>query len=376
MTPLFFYGTLCHLPLLEVVLGRPVNATTLVPATLPDHAVYWADGQSFPIIQAAPGQAAQGLLLADLSEQEVARLSFYEDGFGYDLKPIRVTTPDGTRIARVYFPHDGLWQPGAPWSLDDWGRDWGFMTVETAMDFMRQCGQTPPDRAQAIRPFLLARGWARQMAQTPAAATLRSDAGRDAVEIRERPGGFEGFFALRSFDVRFRRFDTTMSDWMPREVFVSFDAALVLPYDPETDTVLLIEQMRNGPVFRGDPHPWVLEPVAGLVDAGEDPAICARREAMEEADIALGHVEKMCQVYAAPGYTTEYFHCFVGLADLNRDSGHIGGLDDEHEDIRSHIIGFDHAMALIDSGEINAGPLVMMLLWLDRHRDRLRKFPR
>ncbi|MFD1808573.1 gamma-glutamylcyclotransferase family protein [Gemmobacter lanyuensis] len=39
MTDLFFYGTLCHLPLLETVLARPVDVE---PATLPGHRVQWS----------------------------------------------------------------------------------------------------------------------------------------------------------------------------------------------------------------------------------------------------------------------------------------------------------------------------------------------
>jgi hypothetical protein len=36
-------------------------------------------------------------------------------------------------------------------------------------------------------------------------------------------------------------------------------------------------------------------------------------------------------------------------------------------------VSFDHAMSLIETGEINAVPLIMMLYWLDRERDRLRR---
>ena len=48
----FFYGTLCHAPLLQLVLGRAVATET---ALLPDHAVFWADGGAFPLIGAVSG---------------------------------------------------------------------------------------------------------------------------------------------------------------------------------------------------------------------------------------------------------------------------------------------------------------------------------
>lgn len=119
MVTFFFYGTLCHLPLLELVLGRAVVAR---PCQLADHAVHWARGESFPLIVERPGAAADGLLVENLSDEDVARLDFYEGGFAYHTREVSVGTDvGGARVdARVYFPDPGHWQPGAPWSLPDW----------------------------------------------------------------------------------------------------------------------------------------------------------------------------------------------------------------------------------------------------------------
>jgi hypothetical protein len=80
----------------------------------------------------------------------------------------------------------------------------------------------------------------------------------------------------------------------------------------------------------------------------------------------------MTSHYCSPGCTTEVFHCYLGLADLPRAGAGHGGLETEHEDIRTHVVSFDRAMALLESGEVNVGPLVLMLLWLARERPRLR----
>lgn len=372
MQPLFFYGTLCHLPLLEVVLGRALRPDEAVPGTVRDHAVFWAKDQAFPIIQSAPGQQAQGLLLQGLSDGDVSRLDFYEGGFGYTLAPAPVHSDQGSTTALVYFPDPGLWTPGAPWSLVDWVAQWGDMTTRAAQEFMRHHGHLGPEAARALYPFMTARAWAQQMAQQAAPTTRRHHAQAGDVDLTLRPGGYAKFFGLQPFDIRFRRFDGDQSAPVEREAFVAFDAALVLPYDPRTDRVLLIEQLRFGPLLRTDPQPWVFEPVAGLVDAGEDPEACVRREAMEEADLTLQRVEKMVSVYASPGYSSEFFHCFLGIADLTGRDGHVAGLVSEDENIRSHVLSLDAALSLVDSGEINAGPLAMMLFWLARHRERLR----
>ncbi|MGY9047117.1 hypothetical protein P775_19745 [Puniceibacterium antarcticum] len=372
MADVFFYGTLCHAPLLEVVLARPAAEIDAVPAVLGQHGVWWVAGHAFPMIAEEEGAQAEGLLVRGLSETDVARLSYYEGGFDYALRDVVVTCDDRQAPAQVYFPANDRWQAGARWDLNDWAGRWAAMTLSAASEVMVQFGVKPVDAVQGLWPFFCARGWAQELAAEGAPQTLRSSMTRDDVKILRYHAGYDGFFRLRTYDVQRKRFDGTQGDVVTREAFVAYDAALVLPYDPVSDQVMLIEQLRYGPVHRGDPAPWVLEPIAGLVDAGENPADCARREAVEEAGLTLGDLRAMTKVYASPGYTTEFFHCFLGLCPLEKRDEGINGLDEENEDIRSHVIPFDTAMALVDSGEINVGPLVMMLLWLGRHRAALR----
>ncbi|MFD1511172.1 gamma-glutamylcyclotransferase [Lacimonas salitolerans] len=366
----FLYGSLRHLPLLRVVLGRAPEA--LRPASLPGHAVCTVAGQGFPMILPEAGAQADGLLLENLSADDLARLDFYEGGFGYTLREATVETADGPVVAEIYFPDPGQWQAGGRWSLDDWVARDAALSLRAAQEVMERMGTTPPEQIARIYPFIRARAWARMMGEQPAPTALRRDVQPGDLEVVARPTGFDGFFRIKHFDLRHRRFDGGFSDWFQRETFVAFDAALVLPYDPATDQVLLIEQLRFGPIWRGDPVPWTLEPIAGLVDAGEAPADTARREAVEEAGLELGDLKRMMAAYPSPGYSSEHFHCFLGVCDLTARRQDNDGLADENEDIRSHIISFDRAMALIDSGEINAMPLVAMLLWLARHREHLR----
>lgn len=366
----FLYGSLRHLPLLRVVLGREPDA--LRPARLPGHAVRAVASRGFPLILPEAGASSDGLLVEYLSPEETARLDFYEGGFGYATREVTVETADGPEVAQVYFPEPGLWRAEDPWSLDDWVARDGALSVAAAHEVMERMGTTSPDQIARLFPFIRARAWARMMGEAPAPTALRRDVQPGDLEVVARPTGFDGFFRVKHFDLRHRRFDGGFSDWFQRETFVAFDAALVLPYDPATDQVLLIEQLRFGPIWRGDPVPWTLEPIAGLVDAGEAPADTARREAVEEAGLVLGDLRPMMAAYPSPGYSSEHFHCFLGLCDLTVRRHDNDGLADENEDIRSHIIDFDRAMALIDSGEINAMPLVAMLLWLARHREHLR----
>lgn len=373
MSAFFFYGTLCHVPLLEAILGIEAGALAarLHPAKLLDHRVSWVKDQAFPMIEPVPGSEANGNVFKDVTEGEEEQLTYYEGALSGQLSEVKVITDHGPMAAACFYPMSQDQPRGPEWSLDDWVRMWGEMAVGAAKDVMARRARYDAETAAGLRPFLMARHWARKLADQGAPSTVRNTPSATDVTVHDRAEGYRGFFELAEFRYDHRRFDGTRSPTVTREAFLAFDAALVLPYDPQTDQVLLIEQLRLGPLWRKDPNPWVFEPIAGLVDAGEDPKDTARREAAEEAGLTLGPLVPIAKVYASPGYSTEYFHCFLAITDLSSFVPSTNGLVSEHEDIRSHVLSFDQTMALLQSGEINAGPLVMMLYWLAAERPKL-----
>ncbi len=369
MTDFFFYGTLCHPPLLRIVLGRKVDA---LPARLAAHSVFWAKGGAFPLIVAG-GAGAEGLCVEGLSAEDVARLDFYEGGFACVTREMAVETAAGLRNARVYFPEPGHWTPGAPWSLADWQERWGAVVTATAGDFMRQYGIVPAERLRARYGMMLMRGGARLRAgvETPPLSLRRRAVAGDIAEARAAQA-YANYFAVEEFDLRFRHFDGGMSAEVNRGVFLCGDAVVVLPYDPLRDRVLLIEQFRMGPHGRGDPQPWLLEAPAGRVDGGETPEGAATREAREVARIDLRTLVPALHYYPSPGAMAEYLYTYVAIADLPDGIAGTAGLVTEAEDIRSHLVPFGRLMEMVESGEVNTAPLILLAYWLARNRDRLR----
>lgn len=370
MTDFFFYGTLCHPPLLRAVLGREAQGEA---ATLPGHAVFWAQEGAFPVIVEG-GAGAEGVLVRGLGAEDVARLEFYEAGFGYAARDLPVRTASATHVARVYFPASGPRRSGAIWSLAEWAAKWGAVATAAAEDFMAERGFVPPERLWARYPMMLVRAGARLRALAEAASaplTLRRHAAPDDVTQRHGRQVYANYFAVEEFDLRFRHFDGTMSPQVNRAVFVTGDAVVVLPYDPARDRVLLIEQFRMGPHGRGDPQPWLLEAPAGRVDGGETPEMAARREAEEEAGVQLGALLPANNYYPSPGCVGEYLYTYVGLADLPDGAARVGGLHSEAENIRGHLVAFDRLMEMVDTGEVNNAPLILLAYWLARNRARL-----
>lgn len=178
---------------------------------------------------------------------------------------------------------------------------------------------------------------------------------------------YSEFFAIEEYDMSHRLSDGGQSAQMRRAVFVSGDASVVLPWDPKRDRVLLIDQLRLGPMARGQEQLWLLEPVAGRVDAGESPEEAARRECLEEAGLEIGELIPLPHFYPTPGANSEVFYCFIALADLPDEAvGRGGGLETEGEDIRSHLVSRQELARMLLDGELQCGPLLLLSLWLDR----------
>ena len=372
MTALFFYGTLRHLPLLETVIGRPLEGVDLSEASLPDYVIHWADRQAFPLILPKAGGQAVGLLGQGFSEEDVARLDYYERVFGYDLKWVEVTGPNGPLNVQMFWPPETTYAAGPAFVLSDWAVKWGAVNCRAAEEVMGYRGRKTPEELGPVYGMIHARAASYVLAQNEAPVLGPSGKLREDVEILNTSNPYVNYFAMSEIELRYCRFDGEMSPVVQRAAFMGTDAALVLPYDVARDRVLLIEQFRMGPLARGDHGPWQLEPIAGRVDPGETPADCARREAVEEAGLTLDRLEEIHLGYPSPGCVSEFFHIYLGLVDLPDDTARVAGLDGEHEDIKGHLMPLDQALDMLDIGQIRVTPLALALHWLARNRDRLR----
>lgn len=371
MADVFLYGTLRHLPLLQVVLGRSVDRLVAVPAMLPDHAVFWAGHEPFAMLDPAPGERAGGLLVTGLTGTEIDRLDYYLGSFEHSPADA-VPEVDGVRRpARVYLPPPGRWKPGPVWSLADWVGRWAAISLRAAEEIMAHQGRLSAAEIAArhypirVRAAQLVRAEGRDSRDDPARPPARDV----LVQARHRP--YLNFFGLEELDLQFRRFDGTLSPVVNRAALRVGDAAVVLPYDPVADCVLLVQQFRPAAFIAGDRAPWLWEAPAGLVDPGEDPPQAAFREAEEEARVTLTRLEPVTEAYSTTGSSTEYAHIYVGIADLSR-AGAVAGLESEGEDIRSEVIAFDDFMAGIGAGRYVNLHLATAAFWLALNRDRLR----
>ena len=371
MTAVFFCGPLAHARLRKEILGPH---DPLVDAVLPDWGLYRGYAPGSITLAPQPGQRVKGKLWVQTDREKTtearARLVFYARSIGLSSRRMMVDTEQGRVVATVF--HDpGEPDRGTPWDAANWQAEQAPSTVILAKEVMAGYGQTSAAKQRARLGPIMVRAASRLRAQTDTApATVRRSGAEVVVRARRQP--YVHFFSVEEYDLSFDRFDGTASPTVNRAAFVSGDAVTVLPYDPVRDRVLLVEQFRTGPFARGDGNPWQLEAIAGRIDPGESPEACARREAVEEAGLTLGALLPVAQYYPSPGAKTEYIWSYVALTDLPDTAAGVFGIASEAEDIRGHLLPFEQTMALVASGEVQNGPLLLCLLWLQRERSGLR----
>lgn len=193
---------------------------------------------------------------------------------------------------------------------------------------------------------------------------------RSDVEIIEQEAVFQGYFRVDRYTLRHKRFDGGWTPPVGREVFERGHSVVVLPYDPATDEIVVIEQFRAGAYAAGI-GPWLLECVAGIIGEGETPEEVARREAIEETGLTLGVVEPIGKVIYSPGACSEVCRLFIGQVDSSLAAG-VHGLAEEHEDIKTHVVPAATAIGWLDAGQIDNAALMIAVGWLARHRDAIR----
>ena len=368
----FVYGTLLHETLFRIVAG-PGDGAAFRKAWLDEFVVERAAGTCLPMLCERTEARADGVIWFGLSQAQRERLEGYEVPFGYTPVMRDVRTEEGDVPALVFFPPPAQQSSGESWDFGQWTDAEADKAIYAAEELDLHVPRLRGADMVRQWPMIAARAWSRDRAGRGAVlpAFRHVPAPGDwSCEVAAPLAG--SFFKLATMRIGHRRFDGEWERGLLREVLVGVDAALLLPYDPCRDRVMLIEQFRAGPARRGDPYPWTLEPVAGIVDAGEGPDQAARREAGEEAGLNILAIERMFGFYPSPGSDTDYFTCFVGLCDLVDHQPLHGGLAGESEDIRLHVMSRQQALTLVDNGEVTTGPLVAMLFWLDRQAARLR----
>jgi ADP-ribose pyrophosphatase len=138
-------------------------------------------------------------------------------------------------------------------------------------------------------------------------------------------------------------------------------AAAVIPLlsDPrgEDPVVLLIRQ------YRYAARDMIWEVPAGVLEPGEDPETCARRELLEETGAVADRIEHLTTVYTTPGFTDERIHLFVATGV---QTGTAAPNPDELIEVQPFPIS--RVLEMIGDGRIVDAKSIVALLFLAGYR--------
>ncbi|WAJ30138.1 NUDIX domain-containing protein [Antarcticirhabdus aurantiaca] len=176
----------------------------------------------------------------------------------------------------------------------------------------------------------------------------------------------DGFRPLEAATVTHRSLDGTREIGPMRREFVRCrPAAVIIPYDPVADRIVLIRQFRIGHAL-ATKEAAAVELPAGLLDEGEAMEATAARELEEETGLRARAVSFCYSVLTSPGFCDEMGHIFLALVDSSQ-LGTSAGIDDEDEDIRPFAVPADELVAAVDEGRVLNAFLIGAAHWFARH---------
>lgn len=141
--------------------------------------------------------------------------------------------------------------------------------------------------------------------------------------------------------------------------FIHFPGAAVVVPVLDDGSIVLIRNWR----FAIQEHLYELP--AGVLDAGEDPAVCAARELAEETGYAVGRLEKLGAFCSTPGTADEVLHAYLatGLTRGRQDL-------EAHEQITVEVLADAAVRAMVADGTIHDAKTIsaLALYWLREKR--------
>ena len=188
-------------------------------------------------------------------------------------------------------------------------------------------------------------------------------------KILNRTRNYSGFFSIEKIVLSHELFSGSLSPPITRELIVKGHAAAVLLYDPVLRNLVLVEQFRVGAMAEA---PWLIELVAGYIEAGEDAVDVIQREAHEEAACEIADAFLIQRFYVSPGSTEETMSLFCARVDSSKAGG-IYGLAEEGEDIRVLVVPVDEAYCWLDQGQMSSATPTIALQWLKLNETTLRE---
>ena len=193
------------------------------------------------------------------------------------------------------------------------------------------------------------------------------------VEVLEDRVAYGGRFAMQIVRFHYTRFDGQPSSVLTWELWRRGQGVAMLPWDPVTDRIALIEQFRLPALAAGLPA-IMTECPAGLLEPTEEPERAARRETREETGLEPIRMARVGEFMLMQGGCDEVMHYYIAQVSLSEGAApRTHGLAHEGEDTRVLVMPAEEAFRMVAEGRIANVTAATLILWLQVNRERLRR---
>jgi ADP-ribose pyrophosphatase len=176
--------------------------------------------------------------------------------------------------------------------------------------------------------------------------------------VNDRPLARRLIYRGRKIDLVLQAVPLADGTHAEREVVVHRGAVALVPM-VDREHVCLVENERYAV------GKTLLEVPAGTIDVGESPEQTAERELREETGYRAGSIRRLRDWYVSPGVMTERMYLFL-CEDLQPGPAHL----EPDERIRTVIVPWEQAIAMIEDGRIEDAKSMLALTICDRLRRR------
>ncbi|MDJ0956205.1 MAG: gamma-glutamylcyclotransferase family protein [Arenicellales bacterium] len=147
--PLFVFGTLMDLDVLNIVLGRKIEEPFLRSATLAGFRCVRISDETYPVLVAQPNAIVEGCVLQDLTKTDWSRIRFFES-YEYELEPCRIDVEGEGVIEAVYCSEGITAGTFESWILPWWQKHHKSNFLHLISAYMSLYGQASIDEAEAL----------------------------------------------------------------------------------------------------------------------------------------------------------------------------------------------------------------------------------
>jgi len=188
------------------------------------------------------------------------------------------------------------------------------------------------------------------------------------VRIHDKRRILDDFFKVDAATVSYEGFDGRTIGPVRRLSLERGDSVAALVVNRDRNRAILATQFRFPTLEKGPG--WLTEIPAGMVESGETPEACIRREVREESGYEIARLEPIGTFYLSPGGSSE--RTILYYAEVT-DAGRVGpggGQASEGEDIHVVEVPMDELDRDALAGRLADAKTLVAVLWLMASRRR------